>query len=163
VETELTVRGPDLRVTVEIDRGGQDVLWAVTRAAFEAARSLLSTPEDNNHHHPTGDDDDHCRRPIESKAERIRRVARRVLADGRIHERREISKAVREAGLDPHTLNKVLEAAGDFERVVNGNERPAYRDTSVPSAYKQPETTPDDEKPAWMRNPVAASNGGTDG
>jgi len=47
------------------------------------------------------------------------------LADGRPHERREISKAVRDAGLKTANLDGALK--GHFERAENVMGRPTYR------------------------------------
>jgi hypothetical protein len=81
-----------------------------------------------------------------------------VLADGRVHERREISKAVRAEGLDPQPLTKALE--GHFERGTNMDGRPTYRDAAVPSPYRDPRGLSDEEKPVWLRHHPPAHEDG---
>ncbi len=91
------------------------------------------------------------KRPVRgiSKADQVRDIAQEVLADGRVHERREIAKAARAHGLDAHLINSALE--GRFEKDVNSLGRPTYRDRSVASGYNT-ESPPDDAKPEWMRD-----------
>jgi hypothetical protein len=144
---ELSVGEPGLQVTV---RCAGDV-WPLVRAAFEAARQAK-----NNTSFP----------PIErneglfsgrSKADQIRDVARRVLADGRLHRRREISKAVRDAGLNPNPLTKVLE--GCFERAENA-DGVFYRDPKA--ASKEPEE-PGIDYPIHRIEDLIGQNGGAHG
>ena len=123
---ELSIGVPGLQVTVACEGDA----WAVTRAAFEAARkaaeeesfSAVSLLKDSSSTPPRA----------KTKAERMREVARRVLADGRVHERREITKAVREAGLPAQQLDAALRR--DFVRDENVLGRPTYRDPSVTPA-----------------------------
>lgn len=65
------------------------------------------------------------RTTADSQAAQLRDVARRVLADGRPHERREIAKAIRDAGLKAANLDGALK--GHFERAMNVMGRPTYR------------------------------------
>ena len=137
---ELTVEANGLRVSVAHKAADGEALWEVTRCAFVAAQKCSETII---HHTPIGVCDELTSRPVAEvdrtpKLKRIRDVALRVLADGEGHERREISKAVREAGLDPNSLNKALE--GHFDRYVNEYGRPCYRDPAA-----------DPEEPGWMR------------
>jgi hypothetical protein len=93
-----------------------------------------------------------------SKLGQIREIARELLSDGRVHDRREIAKVVRGAGLDPNPLNKALD--GHFERGENVMGRPTYRDRSVPPPYRA-EPRPDHEKPDWMRDREPLNDGAT--
>jgi hypothetical protein len=155
----LSVELDGLRLTLEGEPDSAN--WATLRASIDAAieessglrEQSLSSP-------PMGDDESNRSRPDDgsSKAARMREIAGRVLADGRVHERREISKAVRAEGLDPQPLTKALD--GHFERGTNMDGRPTYRDTSVPSPYKDPRAVPDDKKPAWLRNHAPAYEDG---
>jgi hypothetical protein len=144
---ELAVEAAGLRVTVRVASGTN--VWQVTRAAFEAAKQCSG----NNSSLPLqGSDDELFTAPRDgsTKLDQIRDIARLVLADGRVHERREIARAVRKAGLDPNPLNKALD--GHFERGTNMDRRPTYRDATVPSPYVDPRTVPEDEKPVALRN-----------
>ena len=146
---ELTVEAGGLRVTVAAD--GVD-LWRTTRAAFEAAENICCSPAcktTTNVRRPARA----THRPKGSKAERVRQIAQELLADGKIHERREISKAVRDEGLSGHLVNSALD--GHFEKGHNSLGRPTYRDRSVPSGYNT-ESPADSDKPAWMRDRVPA-------
>jgi hypothetical protein len=82
------------------------------------------------------------RRPAKSQAERIREVVGPVLADGHGHERRELARTVREAGLKVAGLDSALK--GHFYRFENGHGRPAYRDPSVEAPWGK------SEKPDWF-------------
>jgi hypothetical protein len=146
VETgcELTVETPALRVTVAAPR---EAAWKALRAAVEAVEGVVppsvyieggTTPPGPGQHTMAG---------------RIREIAREILADGRVHERREISKAVREAGIPAGGLDSALSSC--FEKGANVKGRPTYRDRGVPSGYST-KPIPDDEKPQWMRDPAPA-------
>jgi hypothetical protein len=156
---ELTVDAGGVQVTVRTVDGID--IWCAARAAFEAATrcsedyssSLHTWSDDETSEAPTDDS-----RSTATKADQLRLIARGVLSDGRVHERREISKACREAGLDPQPLTKALE--GHFERGTNMDGRPTYRDTSVPSPYLDPRTVPEEEKPEWLRNHAPAHEDG---
>ena len=142
MDVEVRVNG--LRVAVEI--GPEVDVWQALKAATEAIRGL---PGGSSYSPTYGAIKTTSPRPG-TKTARIQEIARRILADGHVHERREISKAVRAEGLDPQPLTKILD--GHFERGTNMDGRPTYRDTSVPSPYVDPRTVPEDEKPAWLRN-----------
>jgi hypothetical protein len=154
---ELTVEAHGLRVSVAHQQADDEALWEMTRRAFLAAQQCAET---TIHHTPIGECDESSSSPPADavstpKFTRIRNIAMRVLADGEGHERREISKAVREAGLDPNPLNKALE--GHFERYVNEDGRPCYRDPGISPSDDGPE-------PEWMRqwneDQLAALGGG---
>jgi hypothetical protein len=69
---------------------------------------------------------------------RVRDVAKHVLRDGHAHERREISRAVRDAGLNVNQLGAVLARMVELDKHEHvGTGRPMYRDTSVPSPFKR--------------------------
>ena len=74
------------------------------------------------------------------------------MADGKVHERREIAKAVRAAGLDPQIIGRACDST--FEKDTNVKGRPVYRDPNVPSGYTDRPSVPDSHKPGWMRNPT---------
>jgi hypothetical protein len=164
----LTVEADGIKVTVEA--ADSTDLWAALSAVIPRPVEFSSFPlrgkEEENSSART-----EAKNPVaKTKVERLRQVAKKVLADGRVHERREISKAAREAGLDPQPLTKALE--GHFERGMNVDGRPTYRDPSVASPYVDPRA---DEKPGWLpaTGPAhedgdlevieAARNGGGDG
>jgi hypothetical protein len=159
VKVNLSVEFDGLRLALD---GEPDALvWAAAQAAFNtAARESARLRGQSLSSPPIGDDESNRPRPNGGgkKTARMREIARQVLADGRVHERREITKAVREAGLDPQPLTKVL--SGHFERGTNMDGRPTYRDTTVPSPYVDPRTVPDDKKPAWLRNHAPAHEDG---
>lgn len=149
---EVEVRADGWRVAVEI--GPEVDIWQVLKAAAEAIRGL---PGGSSYSPTYGAIKTTSPRPG-TKTARIREIARQILADGHVHERREIAKAVREAGLDPQPLTKILDEL--FERGTNMDGRPTYRDTSVPSPYVDPRSVPDDEKPPWLRDHPPAHEAG---
>ena len=148
MEAALTLEAHGVRLTATDMGGGTEALFTAARGAFEALDP--SSPSSSPPPLPTygGGDGDRGRSPTEKAL----RAARRLLADGRVHERREIAKAVRDAGVAQRTVNQ-LSALLDrhFEKGKNVDGRPTYRDPSVPSGYATPPPVPDDEKPAWMR------------
>jgi transposase InsO family protein len=123
---ELTVESNGMRITLETSREAD--LWEAAKAAFNAVLEPKSPSSSNAHVEEKKEG---------SKADRVRRIAKGILSDGKAHERREISRAVREAGLNPQTLTKTLE--GHFERGENAIGRPTYRDRTVPSGYSRVE------------------------
>jgi hypothetical protein len=156
---ELTIQGDGLKVSISVTNGGD--VWQVTRAAFDGALNACQAPRPENFLLPSiRKEEENLRAEARrvTKTDQIRAVARGLLSDGRVHERREISKACRDAGLDPQPLTKALE--GHFERGANMDGRPTYRDTTVPSPYLDPRSVPEDEKPAWLRNHPPAHEDG---
>ena len=100
---------------------------------------------------------------------RVREIAETVLADGRVHERREIGAAVKAAGLPPTAVIGALR--NRYQEGHNVDGRPTYCDASVASPYLDPREVADADKPNWMRNhgaahepgdaeTIAAANGG---
>jgi hypothetical protein len=87
-----------------------------------------------------------------SKAAALREMARRILADGKAHERREIANAARAAGLDSRYVVSALRCP-EFEKSVNAAGRPTYR------IRKAPTVVPDAAKPAYMRDHPPAALG----
>jgi hypothetical protein len=148
---ELTVQGGGLSVTVSAPEGAD--IWGAARAAFQGARAAI------------GDEKGFSSRPIlkgrrNSLAERLRTVAHEVLADGRVHERREIAKAARAAGLNPAGLTQALRTVEELEQSENAHGRCTYRDRSVPSPYASSQIL-DGERPEWMQplEPLAQNGG----
>jgi hypothetical protein len=126
VETEaVTIETPGLRVAV-CCRG--DAL-AAAKAAFEAAKSITSHVHAPRECEDVKSDAFGSSTPKTSKCARIREIATEILSDGHIHERREISRAVREAGLNTTCLVAAL--SGRFEEGRAPDGRPTYRDRSV--------------------------------
>jgi hypothetical protein len=78
-----------------------------------------------------------------STADRIRQIARELLADGHPHERREISAAVRKVGLGVGYLDGALKS--HFERGENVLGRPTYRDPTVDPPQRR------GTKPRWVK------------
>jgi hypothetical protein len=141
----LTVEAAGTRVTVTREGATRALLWSLARAAFEAVEAARN--DYSSHPNPRGEMNS---RKSGSNAERLREVAREVLADGRVHERREIARAARERGLNPAGLRQAL--SGHFEDGTSMDGRPTYRDPSVPSPYRDPRSVSDDEKPEWLRD-----------
>ena len=98
-----------------------------------------------------------------SVAARTRDVARTILADGHGHARREISAAVREAGLKTTNLDGALRI--EFERYETAEGDPAYRDPAIPAPRRR-RSTPDwlervsTEPPSRDKIEVLSVNGG---
>ena len=152
VATELTLEAHGVRITVADAGAGGDALFAVAQAAFQAAeRTFVAT-----HSFKTSDKRSSSSggsRAGGSRSARVREIAREILSDGRVHERREISQAVRDAGLPKgavNSLNGVLDR--EFHKSQNVYGRPTYRDLSVASPYKDPQQSAGEDKPDWMRS-----------
>jgi hypothetical protein len=144
--SELTIESDGLRVSISV---AADVdLWPVASAAFQAAREASTGRVIRKPATPK------TMKAADNMSERVREVAKGVLADGRQHERREIAKAVREAGLSIHVLDSALASDPHLEKRRNGDDRPAFVDHSVPSGYEPPPEIADEDKPEWMRDPV---------
>jgi hypothetical protein len=130
---ELTIETNGLRITIS----GEGDLWGVAKAAHEAAHDYSSFRFGyRNERNVTGSED----RP-ENRSARIRDIARKILEDGQFHERREIARAVRDAGLDDRQLSTVLKGVEDFEKSEMNGGRPAYRDLSVGEPLAPEENT----------------------
>jgi hypothetical protein len=157
VEAEgLTVEAAGTRVTVAREGVPPTLLWDLARAAHEAV--MVVEPARNDYSsHPIPIGGMNSQKPA-SNAERLREVARGVLADGRVHERREIARAARRRGLNPAGLTQAL--SGHFEDGTSMDGRPTYRDPLVPSPYRDPRSVSDDEKPDWLRNHPPAHESG---
>jgi hypothetical protein len=149
VEAEgLTVEAAGTRVTVVQEGASPALLWDLARAAYEAVVAVEPARNDYSSH-PIPIEGMNSQKPV-SNAERLREVAREVLADGRVHERREIARVARSRELNPAGLTQAL--SGHFEDGTSMDGRPTYRDPSVPSPYRDPRSVSDDEKPGWLRN-----------
>jgi hypothetical protein len=147
---ELTIETNGLRITV----AGEGDLWGVAKAAHEAAHDYSSfrfgyrtkrnetSPENR-----------------ENRSERMRKIAREILSDGQFHERREIVRAVRDAGLDDRQLSTVLRGVKDFEKSEMNGGRTAYRDLSVGEPLAPEETVYNIQRIESALN----SNGGNGG
>jgi hypothetical protein len=73
-----------------------------------------------------------------SMSARVREVVKHALRDGHAHERRELSRAVRDAGLNVNQVSPVLARMDELDKHEHvGTGRPMYRDTSVPSPFKR--------------------------
>ena len=182
---EVTIEIDGLRVTARSDDEGGDpsgAALAVFRAASEhtlrtytsGAEGVSGSPPEHTLRTYTSDAEgvsgsppEHTLRTYtsdaegvsESNSERARRVVAGVLADGRPHERRELARAVRDAGISSQGLDGALRRGGRFERDYNVAGRPVYRDPSVPPPPLAP-LIPDSEKPEWMRTPPARNGAG---
>jgi hypothetical protein len=129
------------RVTIEADGvtvtvGYEGPTWPLLQAAIEAIQSLSRPVEGGaegssaSMPFPNGSTPS-CQGP-DTTAERQRDVVIAVLADGHAHERRELSQAVRKAGLKARGLDSALKLGGRFAKSETVEGRPTYRDTSVP-------------------------------
>ena len=146
--TELTLEFAGLRVILTV--AGTDEAWGLVRRLSELrngpdgqlSSSLYKDEESGRAVTPSQDG-------AKSQAEQIRELVRPILADGRGHERRELTKVVRDAGLKVANLDSALK--GHFYRFENGHGRPAYRDRSAPEPWG------DTEKPDWFQPPPPSS------
>ena len=143
--SELIVEHEGLRVHITAPPGVD--VWLAARAAFDAARVApivapgeVGAPPIRRGGAPSPG----------GASERIRELAAEMLSDGRPRERREIAKAVRDAGLKSEGLDQALKRDKRFQRDHNVMGRPIWRDVSVPPP-PAPEPLPDHEKPEWMR------------
>jgi hypothetical protein len=117
---ELIIESRGVRLALTARDASEDVLLAAASAALAVLRDKKQVPPS-----PPRSRGEGGTRKLASggrQTDAIRAIARKVLADGHVHERREISKAVREAGLNPNPLNQALE--GHFERGENVMGRP---------------------------------------
>ena len=118
-----------MTVTLHI---GDEGAWEVLRFAAGRAGQTLSNnlPIETVGKGPGADSP--------SMSARVRGVVKQALRDGHAHERRELSRAVRDAGLDVNRLSPVLARMGELDKHEHvGTGRPMYRDTSVPSPFKR--------------------------
>lgn len=143
---ELTVGTPELQVTVRCEGD----VWAVAKAAFEAAEKAAN--DYSSFRFPLVRNET-SEGKYGAKSEQVREIVRRLLSDGRLHRRRDLSKAVREAGLNPNGLTKMLE--GHFERHENA-DGVFYRDP-------QADPSPTNEVPVYRIGELIPASGGGNG
>jgi hypothetical protein len=149
--SELTIESEALRITV---RAAEGDAWAALRAAFDAATAALNaSPQPFSPPIHIGGENSRG-----SASERIREIAAGMLADGRSRERREIAKAIRDAGLKTEGLDQALKRDKRFERDHNVMGRPIYRDRyAKPRAA--PEPTPGHGPAEWGVKVLSLPNG----
>ena len=154
---QLTVSTLGVRVTVVDEGGGADALLAVAKAVLRGAENNYSPHASLNEE--SSRSGQKCRKNKDrSSTASVREIATRILADGCVHERREIAKAARDAGIPQKTVNQMSGLLDrHFEKGTNVDGRPTYRDPSVPSPYTDPRSVPEGEK--YWSSGVAAVNG----
>jgi hypothetical protein len=167
---ELTIENERLRVTVQAAADGDVLLAAATAAFTSAEKNLPRARRQSPSSPPTGGEEGNRLSPPEggrktrpparrkgSQADRIRVIAIRVLADGHLHERREIAAAVGAEGLRTQHVDTALSRDDRFVREENVMGRPVYRDSRAvrPPVREQSEA----DRPDWMRSNGHAPEG----
>jgi hypothetical protein len=160
----LTIEAGGVRVTV-IVRGGDDAtVWTAARRAFEGACQSLSDLRDNDCCTPIRSTTTiiRGRRRKGSQAERIREIARELLADGKYHKQREIARVVRDelGAKAAKNVQAALKPVADIERGETFNDdgftySPAYIDRSVSPVREYKPTREELEgegQPEYIRN-----------